>query len=55
MTQYMIGGSLSMSAGTGINLASKSLNGIALLAPLVLKTNSTAEEFLAALKHSGLM
>ncbi len=50
MTQF--GG---MTCGKGINLNCKTYNDFTLLAPLVLKTNSTADEFLAALRISGLV
>lgn len=44
-----------MTNGQGLNIYSRSLNGVPLHAPLVLETNSTESEFLAALRLSGLI
>lgn len=42
-------------AGTGINMNTPSLNGVALKAPLNLKTNSTREVFVAAMQAAGIL
>lgn len=44
-----------ITSGKGISLHSKTVNGIPLLAPLVLNTDSTVEEFVEALRRSGIM
>lgn len=48
-TQFMF-----MSSGKGLNLNTKVLNGITLHEPLELKTRSTREEFIAAIKKAGI-
>ncbi len=50
MTQW--GG---ITSGRGLSFNGQTLNDIPLLAPLELETNSTPEEFLAALQRSGLI
>lgn len=42
-------------AGTGIQMNTPSLNGVALKAPLNLKTNSTCDEFVAAMQAAGIL
>lgn len=44
-----------MQSGKCLNLNTKRINDTALVAPLVLYTDSTPEEFIAALVHSGLL
>ena len=51
-TMIQMGG---MTCGKGLNLNSNNFNGVPMLAPLILKTNSTREDFLAALVSSDLL
>ena len=43
-----------ITAGTGVYMASKSLNGVELAAPIDLKTNSTRAQFVEAMKKAGI-
>lgn len=44
-----------MSAGTVLNLSSKVMNGVTLKAPIVLAVNSSREDFIEAMRKSGII
>ena len=44
-----------MSAGTCLNMDAKLFNGVPLKSPLILEVNSTREQFIAAMKKSGII
>lgn len=43
-----------ISGGTGIKMTTASINGVALAAPLDLKTNSNRAQFVEAMKKTGI-
>jgi len=51
-TAIIMGG---MRCGKEFNMQSKSWNGVTLKAPLILKVNSTREQFISAMRASGIM